>query len=327
MPAQDGMLFKEFAQGEFMDKRRREYPKSTWASDDQRLKDYLVPTLGHLPLNKISSAQVRALLSNLVSKEGLSPKTRDRVRALISSIFNEALNRDDGPLVTNNPTFGLSFKTGKRMGVKKPSFMHTNQEGVKYFVEAAKLSSTHLVIGALGLNGGLRKQEMIALRWRNVDFDGQSLEISEKYIQASGEIVKGTKGGEHSIRYVPMSDQLIEILLNHLGRTKFSNPDDFVLTKPDGSHLGPRDVYNLHIETCAKAEVKVTVHGLRHTFGREFNEKSGGNVGALKDILGHSNLLVTQQYSTLGKERLKGFREVVSFDVTKGQKQTNEDNQ
>lgn len=322
--SRDGVLFKEFALNEFLPARKKEYPKSTWAADEQRLEAYLIPVLGPFPMNKITANQVRILLANLVNVLELSPKTRDRVRALISAIFNEALNREDGPLVSNNPTFGLSFKKGKRMGAKKPSFLHTNSDGVKYFKAAAKLSSDHVVIGGLGLNGGLRKQEMIALRWSCLDFESGTIELTEKFEQASGKILKGTKGGEQSTRHVPMSDELAAILHTHFAQSALQGPDDFILANPDGSHLGPKQLYNLHMETCAKAKVKVTVHGLRHTFGREFMERSN-NMNALKEILGHTNITVTQIYSTLGKERLKTFKEVVSYTPLKGQEETNED--
>lgn len=322
--SRDGVLFRDFARGEFMPARKKEYPMSTWAADEQRLEAYLIPVLGPFPMNKITSNQVRVLLANLVNVSELSPKTRDRVRALISAIFNEALNREDGPLVSSNPTFGLSFKKGKRLGVKKPSFLHTNSDGVKYFKAAAKLSSNHIVIGGLGLNGGLRKQEMIALRWECLDYESGSIEISEKFEQASGKILKGTKGGELSTRHVPMSDELAIILRAHQNQSILQGPGNFILSNEDGSHFGPKQLYNMHMETCAKAKIKVTVHGLRHTFGREFMERSN-NMNALKEILGHTNITVTQIYSTLGKERLKSFKEVVSYSALPGQSGTNED--
>lgn len=308
----DGVLFKDFALNEFMVNRMANYPESTWRADEQRLNDYLLPALGNMQMTKILSTHVRLLLSNLVTKNGLSTGTRSRVRALVSAIFNEALNRDEGPLVSINPTFGLSFKGGKRIGQAEPSFLHTTKDCIKYLKAARDISSTHLVIGALGLLAGLRKQEMIALRWAKLDFESHTLEVSEKFIQAAGKIVKGTKRGEKSVRYVPMGGELELILNEHRAGAFYNSDDDFVLHDGDGKNLGPKDIYNLHKYTCAKAKVEVTVHGLRHSFGREFAERSG-NIGALKDILGHSNITVTQGYSALGKERLKGFKDIVSY--------------
>lgn len=324
LSSDDGMLFKDFAVNEFLVKRKKEYPRATWASDEQRLKAYLLPKLGSMPMHKITSLQIRSLLANLTTQGGLSAKTRDRVRALVSAIFNEALNREDGPLVANNPTFGLKFKSGKRMGSKDISYLESNADGAKYLKAAAELSSEHLVIGGLGLNGGLRKQEMIPLRWARVHKDTGNLEVAEKFEQASGEILKGTKGGENKTRFVPMSDALSLILANHKSKSKFNKPQDFVLCGRKGEHLTPKQIYRMHMETCKRAGVKATVHGLRHTFGREFITATG-DLNALKEILGHTNIAVTQIYSTLGKERLRKYRGVVSFSDLHRQGETDAD--
>jgi integrase len=277
-----------------------------------------LPEFGKLSNKENSRSQVRAFLSNLVTKHGLSERTRNRVRSLFSSICNEGINRDE-PILENNPTFGLKFKSGKRRGEKPPSFLQTTEECVVYLSGAKSLSPLHYAFGGLGLMGGLRKQEMIALKWGKVDEQNFVIEVSRKFIQASGEIVRGTKRGEESIRYVPMSDELCEALMTLKAGTKWCDDTQFVLSNQDGSHFTPKQVTKLNAEICAEAGVNVTVHGLRHTFGREFASRSN-NIHVLKDILGHSNIVVTQRYSELGKDRLKEFRQVVSFGEIDGQK-------
>jgi integrase len=313
-PIKGGILLKEFALGEFMEKRRKNYPEATWKADLQRLNDHVLPALGNLPMAKIGADKVRTFLAALVDKKGLSAKTRDRIQALISIVYSDAINRDAGALVTSNPTFGLSFRTGKRKGSKPPSYLHTHQECVRYLKAARELSLLHLGVGALGLMAGLRKQEMIALRFKNVDFDAHVLEVSEKYEQASKRILPGTKAGEYVVRPVPMSQALEQVIEQLHKRARLKDAHNFVLQNADGTHLSPKQVYLLNAETAARAGLSVTVHGLRHTFGREFAERSG-NMGALQDILGHSNPTTTKLYSSLGKDRLKGFRGVMDFDI------------
>jgi integrase len=312
--SKSGVLLKDYALGEFMEHRRAAYPASTWKADEQRLRDHVLPALGNIPLAKIRVTHIRSFLSALVDKKKLSTKTRDRVQALISVIFTEAINRSGGPLVEVNPTFGITFRRGKRTGSKPPSYLHTHAQCIAYLRAARELSPMHFAVGCMGLMAGLRKQEMIALRFRHVDVHSMTLEVSEKYVQASHKIVRGTKAGDESIRYVPMSDDLTSALHEIQHVVKYGTHDDFILQNADRTHMSPKQVYNLNAETCERAGVRVTVHGLRHTFGREFAERSG-NVNALKDILGHSNLSTTQLYSSLGKERLKGFRDVMKFDI------------
>jgi integrase len=310
-PSRDGILFKEYAEGEFMANRRKNYPASTWRADEQRLRDHILPVLGNIPLAKVRGDRLRKFLAALVDKKGLNTKTRDRVQALVSVIYTEALNREEGSLVQNNPTFGLTFRRGKRVGTKAPSFLHTQGECVKYLRAAQDLSLNHYLVGCLGIMAGLRKQEMIAVRVRHVDLGSHTLEVSEKYIQASHEIVHGTKAGEESERYVPMSAALESALKL---ACKGASAHDFLLRDGNGKHLSPRSVFTLNEQTCKRAGLSVTVHGLRHTFGREFAQRSG-NMGALQDILGHSNSATTRLYSSLGKDRLSKFKDVMDFDV------------
>lgn len=313
--AKDGPLFKEFALGEFMDWRRANYPESTWRSDEQRLEDHVLPAIGHIPLAKINVGVVRALLAALTEKKRLSSKTRDRVQALISVIYSAAINRDAGPLVKTNPTFGITFRQGKRKAATGLSYLHTHADCRKYIKAARALGPLHYGVACLGLMAGLRKQEMIAMRFGRIDTETHMLEVSEKYIQAAHSFERGTKSGEGDCRYVPMSEEL-EAAMLWIRSTAVKNGDrDFVLQYRDGRPLSPRTVTTLNRQTCSRANVECTVHGLRHTFGREFAQHSG-NMGALKDIMGHSNLAVTQIYSSLGKDRLKGFRSVLNYGAS-----------
>lgn len=312
LPLGKRVLFKDYVNNEWLPIRKKNYPQSTWQSDEQRLKDYVIPLIGDLQINKVTSVHIRTLLSGLTEGGRLAPTTRNRVRAVISAIFNDALNRAD-PLVAINPTFGLRFSS-KRLGHRAPSNLHTSNDCIRFLKAAQELSSQHMVVAALGLMAGLRKQEMIAVQWGSPDFRAGILEITMKYVQASKKIVRGTKKGENTARFVPMSALLIKVLKDYKKETDFVDESDFILTQKDGSHVEPKTINNLVGEICKVAGLKVTVHGLRHTFGREFAQNSG-NMRALQDILGHSSMSTTEIYSRLGKDRLNSFREVVSFDL------------
>ncbi len=311
--------FKDYIFNEWLVDRKKNYPASTWMSDEQRLVDHVIPIIGNMHLNKITSVHIRSLLINLrANDKPLAPSTRNRVRAVISSVFSDALNRDE-PLVASNPTFGLKFSS-KRTGNKAPSNLHTSKDCIAFLGAAKELGETHFVVAALGLMSGLRKQEMIALRWDAIDYSGRVIEVSQKYIQAAKKIVQGTKKGENTARYIPVSKELLGLLKTYQKKSEFKSDIDFVLAKKDGSHFEPKTINNMINAVCEKAKLKVTVHGLRHTFGREFAANSG-NMRALQEILGHSNMSTTELYSKLGKDRLTGFREIVSFDLDSEEKE------
>lgn len=315
----DGMPFIEFA-GQWIRNRMANYPAATWKSDEQRLRDYILPIISELPINKIGVIHIKGLLRKITEPgfkaEGvtISASTRERVKALLSAIFSDALN-EEPPLIQFNPVHGIKFKE-KRMGKKAPRSLG-DSDAVIHFVKAAKeLSALHYAVACTFLMSGLRKQELIALKWSSIDFKSCLITVSEKYEQASNSIKPGSKAGEDATREIPVSQDLIDVLTLHKKTQSKPKDSDFVFSKEDGSFLGPKYIWDLINSIATKADVSISPHGLRHTFGREFAENSG-NMKALQAIMGHSSSATTDLYSNLRGKRLKRFSEVVTLKGVK----------
>lgn len=295
------------ADGEFMKRRKLNYGKATWGPDAQRLRDYLIPKFGKRYLNDIKSGQVRQGLLDICDEHKLSTATRDRLRALMSAVYSDALNREH-PLVDSNPCAGIRFG-GKRISAN-PSHIESSKAADRFKEKARELGWPHFIACLFAVNAGLRKQEIVPLRWCDIDWENGFLNVSRKYLQWEDKIVSGTKRGENFSRPVPIPEEFLNLLKEWRLVSKFNKDKDFILPDSEGGHMKPRMVWQLVVYVREAVGESVTVHGLRHTYGREFAQKSG-NIGALKDILGHSTLAVTELYSRLGKDRLAGFREVV----------------
>ena len=63
-------------------------------------------------------------------------------------------------------------------------------------------------------------------------------------------------------------------------------------------------------------------HDLRHTFASQFVMK-GGNIYTLREILGHTDVKMTQRYAHLSPEHLKGATDFLSFDSLKSEPNPN----
>ncbi len=304
----------------WLDEREKHYPKSTTASDEQRLRDYILPIFAQKPLNRITVQDVQKFFKK-VSSEGyrakgftISDKTLNKVKVLLSTIFNDALN-EDPPIVLKNPVFGLKLRPKKRLGKKKPVFIKSSEDVLSFLTAAKEIGGDTFLLASLALMSGLRKQEMIALRWECLDLENRVLEIKEKYQQASKTIVDGTKGGTEETRLVPIPNELIEILIKHRQVSKYKEPHDFVLARAGGRHYQARAVNYLIEHVRTRSNVFSTVHGLRHTYGREFVLKTG-NQKALQAILGHASSSTTDLYSDISGTRIRGFGESVSYDIS-----------
>ena len=318
--ADESPPFFEYAR-DWFNKRREAYPPSTTTADDQRLKDYILPFLSELPIASITSAHIRNLLTEIstpgfrekMKGKGISTKTRTRVKALLSVIFRDALN-EDPPLVAFNPVLGLKIHE-KRKGTSKPRVISDKDACVSFIEHAKKIGWIEYVTSCLFLMSGLRKQELIALRWASIDFKHKTMHISEKYEQASNSIKRGTKGGEESTRVVPLPASLLSILKEHRKQAKFKDETDFIIARHDGRFMNSRVISTLIERVRSAAKIDISPHGLRHTYGREFALNTG-NMKALQAILGHTSSSTTDIYSDLAGDRIKGFGESVTFDIS-----------
>lgn len=311
-PLNEKMLLDEYFYGQWLPARKLRYGKATWGSDEQRYKAYASPLIGKIRVVNINQLQVRNVLRSVVEDHKHSIATRNKVRSLLSKVFNDAMN-EEIPLREDNPAMNISF-SDPRTGKKEPKHIKRKKDILEFINKAKELSQKHFIYACIQLMAGPRKQDLIPLRWNDFNEEDCELIIDEKFVQAENRIVPGTKAGTEESRVVPIPDELVQALLKYKAKSDFQADDDFILCKEDGRNLGPRDVSRLHDEIRALSGVEITPHGLRHTYGREF-VANGGSMKALQTILGHSNMQTTELYSRLAGRSVSKHRNVVSFKV------------
>ena len=192
-----------------------------------------------------------------------------------------------------NPTTQLrSLKSGKRL----PVFLRENQITKLFnisFPTDLNGMRDRLVLELLYASG-IRRSELINLKWEDVDFSGSRIRV----------LGKGNK-----TRLIPVAAQLMESLKLYSDRVKEHNennmiPEVFATNK--GTKMYPKFVYNLvnkylsHISTSDKKGP----HVLRHTFATHLSNQ-GADLNAIKELLGHSNLSATQIYTHNTIDKLK----------------------
>jgi integrase len=226
-------------------------------------------------------------------------------------LFNSALN-DDPPLIQFNPVTGIKFEEA-RIGKKKPVFFAETKQALEFLDAARELGGHYLLLASIGLMAGLRKSEMLALRWADINFENQTIRVANRVEQITLEVKQGTKAGRLETRIIPASPELFKVLTDFKSSTEFNLSDDFLFAKgPARRFINPREFSRMIEDINKKSGLKVTIHGLRHTFGREFAQRSG-NIKALQAILGHSSSHTTDIYSELSDSRLDPFKGVVTY--------------
>jgi integrase len=138
---------------------------------------------------------------------------------------------------------------------------------------------------------GLRRGELIALRWRDVDWTGAKLTVARA-------ISDGIEGVPKSGRYrdVPLSDQAAAALERLSQRSDFTGPDEYVLCNALGRPLNPAALgrrYNAARDAAGLRPLRW--HDLRHTFG-SLLVAAGIDTVSVKAAMGHKRITTTERY-------------------------------
>ena len=156
---------------------------------------------------------------------------------------------------------------------------------------------------AVGIALGLRKGELLALRWDNVDLEGGTLRVVET-VQRLGKgvgLVVGTPKTARSRRTVPLPEVCRRALLEHrevqdrereVAGTAWTE-HGLVFTTRTGTVLEPRNVNRLLDERIAAAGVRrIRFHDMRHTCASLLLSQ-GVQVRVVMEVLGHSQMSIT----------------------------------
>jgi integrase len=270
------------------------YKPSVARSYSQSMELRVLDDLGAAKLGDIGRTDLLDLADRLLAK-GLDPSTVRNALMPLRAIYRRALSRGE---VAVNPTTGLELPAvrGKRDRIASPA-------------EAAALiqalPESDRALWATALYAGLRRGELMALRWEDIDLGAGKIRVERSYDPTSGETVAPkSKAG---IRKVPIPSVLRGHLLAHKLRCGWSEGLAFGRStetpRSDGSiRKGAAKAWaatNAMEREQAEEEgrepnllVPIGLHEARHTFA-SLMIAAGVNAKALATYMGHSSITIT----------------------------------
>ena len=263
----------------------------TYRRYEEILRLYVVPELGKKPLDKITRADVKRFLLGL-HKAGSSRSTIALCRDVMSGALGQAI---DDELIPANPVTGV-LKALKLERVKKVPVEPMTFDEVRLFLDTCKkYVPQHYPFFLTACRTGMRLGELLALEWRDIDFNGYFIRVERSF---KGGRVSGTKTGK--VRRVDMSDQLHDELKRlHLARQQESMeqgrdfPNKIIFHHQAGGHLSQNTVRNIFKRMLTKAGIReLRFHDLRHTFA-SLLLSNGESLAYVKEQLGHSSISMT----------------------------------
>jgi integrase len=265
---------------------------STRTGVESTLRVYLEPFFGERAINSVRHEDVVDLMS-LMERKGIAPKTIRNHLGTLSAIFNFA----KGPRrkwATSNPCEGMELPAVP----EHDGFRYLELDQVDALISNAQAGAYKALDRALYRTAamtGLRLGELIALRWRDVDWNASAIRVRSNYV--CGEF--GTPKSKRSTRSVPMADELAEALRGYHRTCLEPSDSDLVFASPkDGGPLDKASVIRRLRRALAAAELDTShrFHDLRHTFGTAM-AAAGVPMRTLQEWMGHRDIQTTQRYA------------------------------
>lgn len=213
------------------------------------------------------------------------PYTINRSLQTLSSAFIFARNRD---YLEKNPC-----TTVKKLNVpKKENPDYFNKEDLPDIWKA--LDPFWVSFFKFIYNTGLRKGELINLKWDRVYLDKSPAEIRVTYTE------EWDPKTQSSVRNVPLNKTAKAIIEAQIG----IDPG-YVFVSKKGEKIHPNSPYEAIMRACEPLDIKGGVHKFRHTFASHLM-MAGANIYELKELLGHTDIKQTQIYAHLSPKHQEG---------------------
>jgi integrase len=239
-------------------------------------------TFGARAVESITAEDIERWKATLIAERRLSNRTLQKYLVVLNAIFKRAMKVWRLP---RNPAADV-----ERPRLTRPIGIDVfSREEVLALVRAAE-SEQDAAIFATAAFTGLRQGELLALRWRDIDFELDLIRVRRNYTH-------GHEGSPKSgrDRAVPMIAEVAQILARLGQRQWFTAPTDLVFCNTIGGHLSVRHLGLRYRAALERAGLRpLRFHDLRHTFGTHAIRTADPR--EVMEWMGHADLKTTQVY-------------------------------
>ena len=295
--------------------------QTTYESYEMQIDKHILPYIVHLQLKQLETYHLQALYNEkqkdgarLDGKKGpLSPRSIRYIHMICHASLEQA--KKEGRLIIN------PADATKVPADKKKEIQYLDTEQVKKFLAGAR-ESRHFAAYYLVLNTGLRRGELLALRWKDVDLKEGSVTVNQSLVRTKNGLIFQAPKTKLSNRTISISKQVINELKMHWRRQegeKAEAEDSYennglVFCNELGQKLCPRaftrhyeKIYEkINREADAKGKKEnwtkeqieaekitpVNFHALRHTFAT-LSLQEGTDPRTIQEALGHYKVSFT----------------------------------
>ena len=256
------------------------------------LDRYIIPALGSIALEKLAARHIQSFESDCL-RRGLSPQTVLHCHRIIFQVLRWGVKMG---ILGRNVAEAVDPPRPQRREAQTLDW-----EGVRKFPEVAQ-SSSYYPLFLMALLTGLRRSELLALRWQDVEMEMGTLSVNRSLVKLrTGELIMAPpKSGKPRGVHLPLGAvaclkrvrERREADALRLGQTLLR--ESLVFSRLDGSALLPDSISHIFGKLAAKAGLKgrIRLHDLRHTHA-SLMLAEGIHLKVVSERLGHSGIGIT----------------------------------
>lgn len=256
------------------------------------VKQHLIPALGSMKLTQLRPEQLQKHYT-AKQEEGLSPRTVRYHHAVLHVALKTAVQWG---LIPRNPADAVTIPR-----IRRTEMQTWGEHEIVQFIEAAK-GSRYYVLVYTALFTGMRRSELLGLKWGDVDLMMGQIYVSRglHHLKNGSYVFTETKSAK-SRRTIALPPTVTLLLKEHLEQWKLegivhgvpSKDDDLVFCTQEGKPLRPNTVTRAWTILAKKAGLKVIrLHDARHTHA-SIMLKQGIHPKIVQERLGHSSIQMT----------------------------------
>ena len=251
-------------------------------------ENYIIPVFGDMYLQQVKNIDVQKWIFSLQKKSPLTgkpmaPKTIKNIFLNLSAAMKKAVMLE---LIPKNPCDNITMPKLERF---QPDIY--SMEEVEHMLDCAKGTSMYLPL-MIEVCIGLRRGELLALKWKHIDFEDGYLTVEENLVTVDNERITKSPKTKSGKRTIQIPSTLLE-LLKEIHTERNAKPNDYIICQEDGSPY-KSDSFSLKFRRFLKAnDLKhIRFHDLRH-INATIMLSLGISPKVAQERLGHSSYQVT----------------------------------
>ena len=251
------------------------------------IERYTIPRIGTIKLKKLTTRHLQKLYKELLEDgrihvgkgetKGLSTTTVRSVHLMLHCALDRAVKER---LLIRNPADSCVVPKAQHREMKT-----LRPEDLKAYLDAAERRGA-LAMFYLELVSGIRKGELVALRWEDLDVEQRTISVSKQATKdADNNLIVARPKTENSVRQISIPQEAVELLIQEHAKHP-SNPWLFPSSRT-GAMYHPDSVATLHQRILKDAGLEhLRFHDLRHTFAT-LALQNGVDIKTVSAMLGH----------------------------------------